>query len=445
MYTRYTESMGWKHHVLESNPTELGGFKDHLQRRGGGVSPPQVRERRASVQRVPRRKRAGGSTSAATVAILPEADEVEIKIDPGDLKFDVMRASGPGGQNVNKTDSAVRVRTFEQARRPMPGRNRSTRTRPAPSRSSRPSLTGRWKRSRRRLPPSAARRSLRRPEREDPTTSPGARTRFDPHKLDRILDGGLDDLVEALARASGRAASLRLTERRPGRRWRRNPRLDLLPLLEPTARFFREKGAEPSVDAELLMASLLGSAIDLYIQHDRPLSEAEVARFREMVRARSRGVPVQRIAGETEFYSIPLAVAGGVFIPRPETEVLVDRCVSFLRGIGGGEGRLALDAGTGTGAIAIAALRNVPALRMIAVDRSPKRSRARVRTQAGLVSDRIEIVEGDFVEALWKGGALVSSFRTALRRHRRWPPPVESPPTTRTALHGWEWARLYRR
>jgi release factor glutamine methyltransferase len=183
----------------------------------------------------------------------------------------------------------------------------------------------------------------------------------------------------------------------------------LLPLLETTARFFREKGLEsPRVDAELLMASLLGKRrIDLYIQHDRPLSEAEVARFREMVRARSRGVPVQRIAGETEFYSIPLAVADGVFIPRPETEVLVDRCVSFLRGLGG-EGRLALDAGTGTGAIAIAALRNVPALRMIAVDRSPEAiACARANAERASVSDRIEIVEGDFVEALLeRGGAL---------------------------------------
>jgi release factor glutamine methyltransferase len=177
----------------------------------------------------------------------------------------------------------------------------------------------------------------------------------------------------------------------------------LLPLLETTATFFREKGLEsPRIDAELLLASLLGKRrIDLYLQHDRPLSGEEVSRFREMVRARARGVPVQRIAGETEFYSIALSVAEGVFIPRPETELLVDRCVAFLRSIGGGEGRLGFDAGTGTGAIAIAVAKNVPGLRMIAVDRAPEAAEcARVNAERAEVAQRLEVEERDFALAL---------------------------------------------
>lgn len=177
----------------------------------------------------------------------------------------------------------------------------------------------------------------------------------------------------------------------------------LLPLLETTARFFREKGLEsPRIDAELLLASLLGARrIDLYLQHDRPLSTDEVGRFREMVRSRSRGVPVQRIVGETEFYSIPLGVAEGVFIPRPETELLVDKAAKHIRARGGGEGRLAFDGGTGTGAIAIALARNAPGLRVVAVDRSPLAvSCASANAERSAVADRVEVREADFEEAL---------------------------------------------
>jgi peptide chain release factor 1 len=112
MYTRYTESMGWKHQVLESNPTELGGFKEIIFSVEGDGAYRHLKFESGvhRVQRVPETEASGRiHTSAATVAILPEADEVEVKIDPGDLRIDVMRASGPGGQSVNTTDSAVRV------------------------------------------------------------------------------------------------------------------------------------------------------------------------------------------------------------------------------------------------------------------------------------------------------------------------------------------------
>ncbi|MBM3319786.1 MAG: peptide chain release factor N(5)-glutamine methyltransferase [Candidatus Eisenbacteria bacterium] len=184
---------------------------------------------------------------------------------------------------------------------------------------------------------------------------------------------------------------------KPARAW------TVLPLLETTARFFKDKGIEsPRVDAELLLAHLLGARrIDLYLQHDRPLAEVEISRFREMVRARANGTPVQRIAGGTEFYSIPLAVADGVFIPRPETELLVDRGIAFLRKNEGIKEPLALDAGTGTGAIAIALAKNVAGLRVLAVDRSPEAAAcARENAARAGVADRVEVIEGDFAEAL---------------------------------------------
>jgi release factor glutamine methyltransferase len=177
----------------------------------------------------------------------------------------------------------------------------------------------------------------------------------------------------------------------------------LLPLLETTTRFFREKGVESArTDAELLLAHLLGKRrIDLYLEHDRPLSEAEVSRYREMVRARARGTPVQRIASETEFYSIRFAVAEGVFIPRPETELLVDRGIAFLRARAAGGESLAFDAGTGTGAIAIALARNVAGLRAVACDLSPEAAGcAQENAKRAGLEGRVEVLLGDFVDAL---------------------------------------------
>ncbi|HUR71030.1 MAG TPA: peptide chain release factor 1 [Candidatus Limnocylindrales bacterium] len=112
MYSRYAESRAWRVEMMSSNPTGLGGYKEiiiSIEGRGaysrlkfeGGVH---------RVQRVPVTEGSGRiHTSAVTVAVLPEADEVEIAIDPKEIRIDVFRSSGPGGQSVNTTDSAVRI------------------------------------------------------------------------------------------------------------------------------------------------------------------------------------------------------------------------------------------------------------------------------------------------------------------------------------------------
>jgi len=112
MYTRYAEAKGWGIEVLSSNPQGVGGFKEIIFMLKGantyGVMKYESGVHR--VQRVPKTEASGRiHTSAASVAVLPEAEEIEIDIDPNDLKIDVFRSSGPGGQSVNTTDSAVRV------------------------------------------------------------------------------------------------------------------------------------------------------------------------------------------------------------------------------------------------------------------------------------------------------------------------------------------------
>lgn len=112
MYTRYAERMGWRVELLSENATELGGFKEviFMIHGSGAFSHLKYESGVHRVQRVPATE-AGGRihTSTATVAVLPEAEEVEVEIDPNDLRIDVYRSSGPGGQSVNTTDSAVRI------------------------------------------------------------------------------------------------------------------------------------------------------------------------------------------------------------------------------------------------------------------------------------------------------------------------------------------------
>lgn len=112
MYTRYAESRGWKVEVLSSHPTGIGGFKEILMGiEGKGVYGKLRFESGVHrVQRVPVTEASGRiHTSTVTVAVLPEPEEVEVQIDPRDLRVDVFRASGHGGQHVNVTDSAVRI------------------------------------------------------------------------------------------------------------------------------------------------------------------------------------------------------------------------------------------------------------------------------------------------------------------------------------------------
>ena len=112
MLTRYAEQRGFGTEVLSSSPAEVGGFKEvtFAVKGEGAYSVFKYEGGTHRVQRVPKTESQGRiHTSTATVAVLPEAEEVEVEIDPNELQVDVYRSSGPGGQSVNTTDSAVRV------------------------------------------------------------------------------------------------------------------------------------------------------------------------------------------------------------------------------------------------------------------------------------------------------------------------------------------------
>ncbi|MDR2631790.1 MAG: peptide chain release factor 1 [Spirochaetaceae bacterium] len=112
MYSRFAETKGWKFEIMSANETELGGFKEIVFSVSGKNVYENLRYESGvhRVQRVPATEASGRiHTSAVTVAVLPEADETEVEIRQEDLRIDVMRAGGPGGQCVNTTDSAVRI------------------------------------------------------------------------------------------------------------------------------------------------------------------------------------------------------------------------------------------------------------------------------------------------------------------------------------------------
>ncbi|WP_320170417.1 peptide chain release factor 1 [Maridesulfovibrio sp.] len=112
MYSRFAEQNGWKVEVMNSNPTGTGGFKEIIASVSGSniFSKMKFESGTHRVQRVPATETQGRiHTSAATVAIMPEAEEVDVQVRNEDLRVDVFRASGPGGQSVNTTDSAIRI------------------------------------------------------------------------------------------------------------------------------------------------------------------------------------------------------------------------------------------------------------------------------------------------------------------------------------------------
>ncbi|NJD03169.1 MAG: peptide chain release factor 1 [Ruminiclostridium sp.] len=112
MYTRYAERNRWKTEILDANETEIGGFKEIVFsiEAKGAFSKLKYESGVHRVQRVPSTESSGRiHTSTVTVAVLPEVDEVDVDINPNDLQIDTYRASGAGGQHINKTDSAIRI------------------------------------------------------------------------------------------------------------------------------------------------------------------------------------------------------------------------------------------------------------------------------------------------------------------------------------------------
>ena len=176
-----------------------------------------------------------------------------------------------------------------------------------------------------------------------------------------------------------------------------------LKLLSWTAEYFAKHGVEEArLDSELLLAKALGvERIMLYAGFERVVSPEELARFREMVRQRAAGRPAKYIIGRTEFRSLQFAVDERVLIPRPETELLVERALAVLGESAEGDFQLMVEIGTGSGAIAVAVAANFAEANIIATDESAGAVEvARANAKTNGVEGRIEFLRGDLFEPL---------------------------------------------
>lgn len=176
-------------------------------------------------------------------------------------------------------------------------------------------------------------------------------------------------------------------------------------LLAWTTDFFRERGIEsPRLDAEVLLSALLGrDRMYLYVHFDEPLEPEELARFRGYVKERAAHVPLAYVLGRREFMGLDFRVTRDTLIPRPDTELLVQCAVDFLRARAA-EGRDDLtlaDIGTGTGAIALSVLHYTEGTRADVVDISPAAAEvARENAERLGLAERIEVHVGDLTAPL---------------------------------------------
>jgi release factor glutamine methyltransferase len=168
-------------------------------------------------------------------------------------------------------------------------------------------------------------------------------------------------------------------------------------LLGPARTYLEGKGVpSPKLDAEYLLAHVLGvPRLELYLDHDRPLELAEVAALRELIRRRGRREPLAYVLGSWSFYGLELHCDARALVPRPETEILVERCLALLSGA---ERPAIADVGTGTGAIALALASRLPEASVTAIDISPD-ALALAAENAALngLAERVELLQGDLL------------------------------------------------
>ncbi|HEY8801467.1 MAG TPA: HemK/PrmC family methyltransferase, partial [Candidatus Dormibacteraeota bacterium] len=184
--------------------------------------------------------------------------------------------------------------------------------------------------------------------------------------------------------------------------------MTVLEILKLASDHFQKRGSDSArLDAEVLLAHSLGlRRLDLYLKFDRPLSEDEVGRYRELVAKRAKGEPVAYLVGHKEFMGLDFIVTPAVLIPNPDTEVLVQRAVELAREAGR-HLRLA-DVGTGSGCIAIAIAHYAPNVEVVGSDVTDEALEVAARNVAAhALGDRVQLVCGDLMAPLTGGFDLV--------------------------------------
>lgn len=205
--------------------------------------------------------------------------------------------------------------------------------------------------------------------------------------------------------------------------------LTLLEILRRATGYLTSHGSgSPRLDAEVLLAHALGvRRLDLYLQFDRPLSDGDLAPYRDLIARRGRGEPVAYLVGHREFMKLDLEVTPAVLVPNPDTEVLVQRAVSWARERGGPV-RVA-DVGTGSGCIAVAIGHYVPEATIFASDDDEAALEVAERNvRAHGLGDRVTLLLGDLLDPLPDGLDLVCANLPYVPEGTALPPEVVAQP-----------------
>ena len=206
--------------------------------------------------------------------------------------------------------------------------------------------------------------------------------------------------------------------------------MTLIEVLRRATGYLEQHGSgSPRLDAEVLLAHALGlRRLDLYLQFERPLSEPELAPYRDLIARRGRGEPVAYLVGRKEFMKLDFEVTPDVLVPNPDTEPLVLRAIEWARARGGPV--RAVDVGTGSGCIAVALAHYVPAVTVCATDvSSAALDVARRNAERAGVAERVAFAEGSLLEPVEGAVDLVCANLPYLAEGGSYPAEVRAQPS----------------
>ena len=419
MYLRYAERRGWKTEMLSATESDLGGYKEAtiaIKAPGSPAPADGVWARMKfeggvhRVQRVPVTESQGRvHTSAAGVFVAPEADEtVDVPISDADLRVDVFRSSGPGGQSVNTTDSAVRIThlptgivvSCQNEKSQLQNKEQAMRI-----------LRARLLAAARATADAAAadarRSQVRTVDRSERVRTynfsenriADHRVGYKAYNLDAVLDGDLDAVLDALENADRAERIGSASAAGHGRSGTVVSRESLRAAIVSASATLDAAGVPtPRVDAEELAAFLIGRAADP-ARHD---AAGRVELGGGLPRPRR---PQGASGSRCSTWSARCRSAGpgsgsgpGVFIPRPETESLVGWSIDAIAAV---RNPVVIDLCTGSGAIALAIAPARPDARVIAVERSPAAlawARRNIEEHIAAGGSPVELRGGDFAD-----------------------------------------------
>ncbi len=352
MYAKYAEMNTWRVEVLGQHPTGVGGFKEIIALiEGKGVYRRLKYESGVHrVQRVPITESQGRiHTSTVTVAVLPEAEEVEVEIDPKDLKIDVYRSSGPGGQHVNTTDSAVRITHIptgtvvacQDERSQLKNKEKAMKILRSRILAKQQEDETKAKGKVRKLMVGSGDRSEKiRTYNFSQDRVTDHRIHLTLHNIVKIMDGDLDKLISALKNEASKQES-----------WIMNKVYDVT-ITEALKFATKElkKSKTPALDAEVLLIFVLKKDKTWLFSHlDGDLSPKLINKYKNLIFRRKKEEPIAYITHHKEFFGLDFYIDESVLIPRPETELLVEETLKFRK-----KGARILDLGTGSGCIIVA-------------------------------------------------------------------------------------------